>query len=58
MQRLWTGIVGGVAGAAVGLVATIVLMQTGVAFDAALKAVWVVAAIGAIGGLIAGGQKK
>jgi hypothetical protein len=58
LQRIWTAIVGGVAGAAVGLVVTIVLMQTGTALDAALKAVWAIAGVGVIGGLLFGGRGK
>ena len=58
LQRIWTGIVGAVAGAAVGLVTTIVLVQSGVELETALCCVWVAGALGAVLGLACGGRRS
>jgi uncharacterized membrane protein len=56
-QRTWAAIVAGVAGAAVGLVAAILLLQFGYSLDNALMAVWILAGLGAAIGLVTGGRK-
>ena len=59
LQKTWTAILGAVAGAALGLVATIVLAQQNIApVEAGLIAVWILAGCGAALGFIFGGRKK
>jgi hypothetical protein len=58
LQRLWTAIVGAVAGAAVGFVVAIVLMQNGEQIGDALAVVWMMAGLGALLGLVFGGPKQ
>ena len=48
LSRIWAGIVGGVAGAAVGLVVTILLLRTGFPLEVGLWSVAALALIGAI----------
>lgn len=58
LNRIWAGIVGAVAGAAIGLVVTIVLVQSGVSLETALNAVWAVASLCGVFGIVFGGARK
>jgi hypothetical protein len=56
LQRVWTAVVGTVAGAAGGLVAAILILQYGRPLDTAILAVWIIAALGAVLGFVFGGR--
>jgi hypothetical protein len=57
LQRLWTSIVAGVAGAAIGFVITVIMVQQRYPLDSALYAVWVFAALGFSAGFALGKPK-
>jgi hypothetical protein len=58
LQRLWTGIVAAVAGASLGLVASIVLLRSGKSMDVVLPTVGVLSVAGLMLGLMYGGPKQ
>jgi hypothetical protein len=57
LERIWTGIVGGVAGACLGIIITIMLLSTGYSLAAGLWVVAIVGALGAIAGFVFGNKK-
>jgi hypothetical protein len=57
-HKIWTAIVGAIAGAAVGLPIAVAIVQSGQQIETGLYAVWILAPLGFVGGLIFGNRKK
>jgi hypothetical protein len=57
LHRAWTAFVAGIAGASVGIVAVILLMQAGFRMESARHAVWILAIVGFVLGLIFAGKR-
>jgi hypothetical protein len=54
LARIWTGIVGAVAGAAIGLMVGVIMIQVRASLDSALMATWVCAGVGLVCGVVFG----